>query len=208
MTFSAAIQELRSKGEYPTRILALAILDAYRENNVPLPYQAASDWYSTGGRYWRQVWTICGYHKRGDKFIGAQSIAWADVLPAAEADALWRDLAELAAASDAWQASQGQDVPPPTVDVGSLVARSVTWWDRVTTRNPIWEWGQESRAATSKRLVALLKQAAKQLDEWYRRRFPGRPPLPPPMPSTGIGGALVALLVVGAIATSRRGRRR
>ena len=209
MTFSAAIAELRSKGAYPTRILALAILEAYRESNVPLPYQAASDWYSTGGRYWRQVWTVCGYHKRGDKFLGAQALAWADPLPAAEADALWRDLAELAAASDDWQRSQGQDVPPPTVDVGSLVSRSVSWWDRVTTANPVWEWGQEHRAATSKRLIAVLKQAAKQLEEWYRRRFPGRPPLPPPMPSVG-AGPVIALVALVAIASSsrRRGRRR
>lgn len=208
MTFSAGIAELRSKGEYPTRILALAILDAYREGNVPLSYQAASDWYSTGGRYWRQVWTVCGYHKRGDKFLGAQALAWADPLPAAEADALWRDLAELASASDDWQSSQGQDVPPPTVDVGSLVSRSVSWWDRVTTANPVWEWGQEHRAATSKRLVAVLKQAAKQLDEWYRRRFPGRPPLPPVMPSVGLG-PVVALVVIGlALSSRRRGGRR
>ena len=97
MTFSAAIRELKTSAPDPTRIVALAILDAYREANVPLPYQASSDWYSTGGRYWRQVWTVCGYHKRGDKFLGAQSIMWAELLPTAEADALWRDLAELAA---------------------------------------------------------------------------------------------------------------
>lgn len=207
MTFSEAIAELRSRGEYPSRILALAILDAYREGNVPLSYQTASDWYSTGGRYWRQVWTVCGYHKRGDKFIGPQSIAWAELLPAAESDALWRDLSELAAASDDWQRSQGQDVPPPVVDVGSLVARSVTWWDRVTTINPIWEWGDEHRAATSKRLVAVLKRAAKELADWYKRRFPGRPPLPPAMPSVG-AGPILALVAVVAIASRRRGRRR
>lgn len=207
MTFSAAIRELKASAPDPTRIVALAILDAYQENNVPLPYQVASDWYSTGGRYWRQVWTVCGYHKRGDKFLGAQSIAWATVLPPAEATALWADLEALAAASDAWQLSQGQEVEPPKVDVGGLVSRSVTWWDRVTTANPIWEWGDEHRAATNKRLVDLLKRAAKELDEWYRRRFPGRPPLPPPMPSVGMG-PIVALVIVGLALTSRRGRRR
>lgn len=209
MTFSAAIRELKTSAPVPTRIIALAILDAYREANVPLPYQAASDWYSTGGRYWRQVWTVCGYRKRGDKFIGPQSIRWAEPLPPAEASALWADLEALADASDAWQLSQGQEVEPPRVDVGGLVARSVTWWDRVTTINPIWEWGDEHRAATSKRLIAVLKQAAKQLDEWYRRRFPGRPPLPPPMPSVG-AGPVIALVALVAIASSsrRRGRRR
>lgn len=208
MRFSEAVAELKAKAPDPTRIVALAVLDAYREGNVPLPYQTASDWYSTGGRYWRQVWTVCGYHKRGDKFIGAQSIAWAEPLPPAEASAFWDDLTALAAASDAWQASQGQEVEPPRVDVGSLVGRSVTWWDRVTTVNPIWEWGDEHRAATSKRLVAVLKQAAKQLDEWYRRRFPGRPPLPPPMPSVGAGPIIALVALVAIASSSRRGRRR
>lgn len=209
MTFSAAIRELKASAPDPTRIVALAILDAYREANVPLPYQAASDWYSTGGRYWRQVWTVCGYHKRGDKFIAPKSIRWAEPLPPAEASALWDDLEALAAASDAWQLSQGQEVEPPTVDVGGLVARSSKWWERATVHNPFWEWGKESRAATPKRLIAVLKQAAKQLDEWYRRRFPGRPPLPPPMPSVG-AGPIIALVALVAIASSsrRRGRRR
>lgn len=207
MTFSTAIRDLQSKAAVPTRILALAILDAYKEANVPLPYQTASDWYSTGGRYWRQVWTVAGYHKRGDKFIDAKALAWADPLPSAEAAAFWDDMTALAAASDAWQLSQGQEVEPPLVDVGGLVARSYSWWDRVTTANPIWEWGQEHRAASPKRLVAVLKEAAKQLQEWYKRRFPGRPPLPPPMPSTG-AGLIVALVVVGVALSSRRGRRR
>lgn len=208
VTFSTAIRELQSKAAVPTRILALAILEAYKEGNVPLPYQTASDWYSTGGRYWRQVWTVADYHKRGDKFLDAKSIRWAEPLPAKEAAAFWDDLTALAAASDAWQLSQGQEVEPPMVDVGALVSSSASWWDRATTWNPIWEWGQESRAASPKKLVAVLKEAAKQLQEWYRRRFPGRPPLPPPMPSTGIGTALVALVVVGVALSSRRGRRR
>lgn len=207
VTFSTSIRELQSSAAVPSRILALAILTAYSEANVPLPYQTASDWYSTGGRYWRQVWTVANYHKRGDKLLDAKSILWAAPLPAAEAAAFWEDMTALAAASDAWQLSQGQEVEPPKVDVGALVARSYSWWDRVTTVNPIWEWGKEHRAASPKKLVAVLKEAAKQLQEWYKRRFPGRPPLPPPLPSANLG--LVALVVVGVVAlSSRRGRRR
>ena len=204
MTFSAEIATARQQVPIPPRVAALAMLVAYREANVPLSYQTASDWYSTGGRYWRRVWAVCGYFKQGDKFYGATSLAWADPLTLADATAFWTDLHDLAADSDAWQLAQGQDVPPPVVDVGALVARSVSWSDRLTTRNPIWEWGKEHRAATPKQLVAVLKEAAKKLDEWYKRRFPGRPPLPPPMPS----GDGAALLLLGAAALVLLGRRR
>lgn len=180
------------------------MLVAYREANVPLSYQAASDWYSVGGRYWRRVWAVCGYFKQGDKFYGAKSLAWADPLSPTENAAFWNDMVDLAAESDGWQVAQGQDVPPPTVDVGALVARSVSWSDRLTTMNPIWEWGDEHRAATPRRLVEVLKDAAKKLEEWYRRRFPGRPPLPPPLPGEGVG----ALVVLGAFALILAGSRR
>ena len=166
------------------------MLVAYREANVPLSYQTASDWYSTGGRYWRRVWAVCGYLKQGDRFFGTESLAWADPLP--DYAGFWADMTALAADSDAWQLAQGQDVPPPKVDTAALVHRTASWREVLTTR---WGFmGGKPDPTTARRLVAVLKEAAKKLDEWYKRRFPGRPPLPPPMPS-GDGAILIAALV-------------
>lgn len=209
--FANQVAIARQQMPVPYRVAALALLWAYRESNVPLSYQTASDWYSVGGRWWRRVWTVCGFLKQGDKFYGPKSMAWGQPLSLADATALWADMEDLARASDEWQAAQGQDVPPPTVNVGELMSRSATWADKLTTLyDPVWE--AESRAATPKKLVAILKEAAKKLDEWYKRRFPGRPPLPPPMP-TGDGGVLlllgaVALVVLGRRTTTRTRRRR
>lgn len=206
--FSDQVALARQQMPVPFRVAALALLWAYREANVPLSYQTASDWYSVGGRWWRRVWTTCGFLKQGDKFYGAKSLAWGEPLSLAEATALWDDMTALAHASDEWQLAQGQDVPAPVVDVGALVARSVSWGDRLTTINPAWEWGQEHRAATPRKLVAILKEAAKKLDEWYKRRFPGRPPLPPPMPSVDGGAALLLLAGLGLLMLAGGGRRR
>lgn len=171
---------------------------------MPLSYQVASDWYSTGGRYWRRVWAVAGYYKQGDKFLGPDSIAWAEPMSAADTAAFWDDLEALARASDEWQASQGQDVPAPQVDVNALVHRSSSWRDALFSRWSIWE----GPPTTARKLLEVLKAAEKQLKEWYRRRFPGRPPLPPALPSVSVGGPLVALVVVGLALSSRRGRRR
>ncbi len=202
----AEITAMERRTSALTPIQAMAILDAYQESNVPLPVAVASDWYSTGGRYWRTVWTVAGWRVRGDKFRDPKSLAWAEPMPPAAAADFWSTMHALASASDEWQRAQGIDAPPPRVDVSALMARSSTLLERATKWNPFWEWGGEHPAASPKRLVAVLKRAAKQLDEWYRRRFPGRPPLPPPMPSAG--GALILLAIAGLALASRSTRRR
>ncbi len=177
---------------------------------MPLSYQTASDWYSTGGRYWRRVWAVCGYLKQGDKFYGAESLAWAEPLP--DAAGFWDDMTALASESDAWQLAQGQDVPAPLVDVNALIHRTASWREVFLTRWGI--MGNKPEPTSPKKLMAVLKEAWKQLQEWYKRRFPGRPPLPPPAPSVDGGGilfaALVGLAILGGAGrrTNRNRRRR
>lgn len=183
------------------RVVAAAILRAYSERRVPLPVTAAADWYSTGGRYWAQVWTVCGWRKAGDKFIGDKSIAWAEPMPPREAELFWQEIGNLARASDAWQVAQGIDAstPTPQVDVAALTNRSRDW-RHFFELHPIWN---QPSAARSTALVAFLKEAWKQLQEWYRKRYPGRPPLPPALPSVG-GGAIWLVFLLGIAASGRR----
>ena len=184
------------------RVVAAAILRAYSERNVPLSVPDAADWYSTGGRYWQLLWNVCGWRKAGDKFIGDKSIAWAEPVEPALARELWRELNNLAAASDAWQRAQGIDASPPTVNVAALTTRSRDW-RHFFELHPIWN---QPSAARSVALVALLKEAWKQLQEWYRKRYPGRPPLPPALPSAG--GALIFLAIAAVALASRSSTRR
>lgn len=200
--FSTTIAAMEKDAPDPPRVAALAVLEAYKETAVPLSYQTAAEWYGTGGRYWRTVWLVCGYKTRGDKFYGADSIAWAQPLDPSTAAGFWDTMTALASASDEWQLAQGIDAPPPTVNVNALVHRTSSWREMLTQRWSLWSGPPTS----AHRLVAVLKNAAKQLDEWYRRRFPGRPPLPPPLPSTGGLGTFV--LVVGGLLLLGGGRRR
>ena len=202
--FSPTIESYQQRyGLAVPRVVAAAILRAYSEKRTPLPVQEAADWYSTGGRYWQLVWNVCGWRAAGDKFIGDKSLAWAEPMPVGMAREFWREMANLASASDRWQLAQGIDTTPPTVDVAALTNRSRDW-KHFFELHPIWN---QPTAARSVALVGFLKDAWKQLQEWYRKRYPGRPPLPPALPSANLG--VVGLVVVAALlASSRRGRRR
>lgn len=204
MVFSPTIQSYQARyGLAVPRVVAAALLRAYSEKRVPLPVQDAADWYSTGGRYWQLVWNVCGWRVAGDKFYGDKSLAWAQPMPVGMSREFWRELTNLAAASDRWQLAQGIDTTPPDVDVSALTHRSADW-RRFFELHPIWSLPSKPKSVA---LVGFLKEAWKQLQEWYRKRYPGRPPLPPALPSmsgAGVGLVVVALLV----ASSRRGRRR
>lgn len=191
------------------RVVAAAVLRAYSEKRVPLSVQDASEWYGLGGRYWTLVWMVCGWVRAGDKFIGDKSLAWAEPLAQGSSREFWREMGNLAQLSDTWQLAQGIDVEPPPVDVAALTNRSRDW-RHFFELHPIWN---QPAAARSVALVAFLKEAWKQLQEWYRKRYPGRPPLPPALPSADgvlIVAALVGLAILGGAGrrTNRNRRRR
>lgn len=204
--FGPTIREWQTRyGSAVPRVVAAAMLRAYSERSVPLPVQDAAEWYGPGGRYWRLLWLVCGWRTAGDKFIGDKSLAWAEPLSVGDSSTLWQEMTALASTSDRWQVAQGIDVAPPHVDVAALTNRSRDW-RHFFELHPIWN---QPSAARSVALVKLLKDAWKQLQDWYKRRYPSRPPLPPALPSVG-AGPVIALVALVAIASSsrRRGRRR
>lgn len=202
------VEAMRRKLPLPTRIEAAAILRAYSERSVPLPVQEIAAWYAPGGRYWVLCWSVLGWEREGDKFLGPSSVSWSFPLDVPDAVRFWDELLLLASSSDAWQLAQGADVSPPSVDVPSLLSREVDWSQLFELR-PIWRLPTK---AGSSALRDFIRKGWVALQEWRKKRQadPSRPILPPPMPRGPGGGTALLVILLGAaiLVGGRRNRRR
>lgn len=202
MTFAAHIASLRQADPLPQRITAVAILDAYGPDSVPLPYADRLAWYGTGGRYWRAMFAAMGLDDQADRVPDHNAMSWAYPLTAGEADTVWSALADLAALSDAYQADHGT-APVPAVDAARLIDRTTSWaerWDGWT--DPLWK----DKPSSSKPMRALLARARKQLDAWRKAEYGGG--VAPAAPARKRSSAALVLLVVAGLAVVASGRRR
>lgn len=147
------------------------------------------------------MWRVCGWQTEGDRFFGAQSLAWGLPLERGEAPELWNELGALAEISDQWQVSRGRDSTPPSSDYGDFFQRPRPTLSQVLLPASYLLSDRQPSVA----LARFLKLAYGELQKWRRTRQPPRLVRPLIPTSSGGGGALlIAAVVVIALRKSRK----